>query len=765
MVTSSAASKKFKTKLGVLTSGGDAQGMNAAVRAVVRTALKMGAQPYAILEGWAGAVEGGNKIKPMKWADVSVVLNRGGTTIGTARCPEFRERDGMRTAAKHLVEQGIDRLIVIGGDGSLSGTEEFKGLWPELLKELVEREELSVETAQKHPALMVAGLVGSIDNDLVGSDMTIGTDSALHRILTAIDELSSTAASHQRTFVVEVMGRRCGYLPLMSAVAGGCDYVFIPEMPPACGWEQKLAERLRRGRKAGRRDSLVLVAEGATDRDGNRITAQRVADALEEEMGEAPRITILGHVQRGGTPSAYDRWMSTALGYAAVHEVLNQTTDDESFILGVRHNRIARLPLVETVKQTRAIAELVANKQYEQAVRARGKSFQQMYDVYRTMAIPPEYRDIKKRNQRIGILHVGGLAPGMNTAARAAVRVGIARGFTMVGIKDSFGGLMDGKVKELHWEDVEGWGFDGGAELGTRRAIPTIDQFYAIGRSIENHGIDALLLIGGFNAYLSAQEMVSERDRFPAFNIPMMCIPTSIDNNLPGSELSIGADSALNNAVWSLDRIKESAAASTRCFVADTMGRHCGYLALMAGIAAGAEFVYLDEDNTTLQDIANDAAMMTASFEEGRRLCLVVRNEEAGGRYNREFMARVFEEESRGRYDVRHSALGHLQQGGEPSPFDRLLATRMVDEAIEDLETTLDEGRIDARFIGLTAKDLEAQDLSVMNKQLDKTKRRPLQQWWMCMKPLIIATSRPEQIIDLPQLPLYDTNGDNKSTE
>ncbi|HMQ39467.1 MAG TPA: 6-phosphofructokinase, partial [Micropruina sp.] len=212
-------------RIGILTSGGDAQGMNAAVRAVVRTAITLGAEVYAIFEGYQGMIDGGDGIRRFGWDDVGNVLHRGGTVIGTFRSKQFRERDGRRIAARNLLAAGIDRLVVIGGDGSLSGLDAFRTEWPELLAELVASGELDRATADAHPALMIAGLVGSIDNDLVGTDMTIGADTALHRIVSAIDDLASTAASHQRSFVVEVMGRHCGYLALMAAVAGGCDYV------------------------------------------------------------------------------------------------------------------------------------------------------------------------------------------------------------------------------------------------------------------------------------------------------------------------------------------------------------------------------------------------------------------------------------------------------------------------------------------------------------------------------------------------------------
>ena len=212
-------------------------------------------------------MDGGDRIKPLAWDDVSGILQRGGTVIGTARCPAFRERDGMRTVARNLVERGIDRLVVIGGDGSLTGTDELRREWRGLLTELV-----AARAAHRRGRGAAPGAdgrrawSGSIDNDLVGSDMTIGADSALHRIIEAIDAISSTAASHQRSFVVEVMGRHCGYLPLMAAIAGGCDFVLVPESPPEDGWEDRMCAMLREGRAAGRRDSLVIVAEGAIDR-------------------------------------------------------------------------------------------------------------------------------------------------------------------------------------------------------------------------------------------------------------------------------------------------------------------------------------------------------------------------------------------------------------------------------------------------------------------------------------------------------------------
>ncbi|XCB30494.1 6-phosphofructokinase [Arcanobacterium hippocoleae] len=278
----------------------------------------------------------------------------------------------------------------------------------------------------------------------------------------------------------------------------------------------------------------------------------------------------------------------------------------------------------------------------------------------------------------------------MNPAARAAVKLGLDRGFEMVGIEGGFPGLLAGDLRELRWGDVEGWAEDGSAELGTRRTIPTVDQYYKLSRAIEDARLDALLIIGGFKGYKAAYEMVRERDRYPAFNIPIACVPASIDNNLPGAEMSIGVDTAINNNAHVIDRIRQSASASQRCFVVETMGRKNGYLALMSAISTGAEQVYLYENGITLSQLAEDTRRMINSFKRGRELYLVVRNENASEYYTTDLLRRIFEEEGGGLFDVRASIIGHMQQGGNPSPFDRTLAVRMVHKAISSLAAALD---------------------------------------------------------------------------
>jgi 6-phosphofructokinase 1 len=326
-------------KIGVLTSGGDAPGMNAAVRAVVRTGLEKGAAVFAIYEGFQGIVDGGSAIRQFHWGDVGGILQKGGTIIGTARCAEFRERAGRLRAARNLLSNGIDKLVVIGGDGSLTGATKMAREWGSLLVELVEKREISPETAAAHENLTVIGLVATIDNDMWGTDISIGADTALHRITNAVDAISSTAASHQRAFVVEVIGRHCGYLALMSALSTGADWVLIPENPPNLDdWEQKMCEELALGREIGRRDSIVIVAEGARNRAGEHISCNYVQEVLKEHLNEDAQVTILGHVLRGGSPSVFDRNVSTLFGHAAVEAILDPHNTGKAILTGIKGN-------------------------------------------------------------------------------------------------------------------------------------------------------------------------------------------------------------------------------------------------------------------------------------------------------------------------------------------------------------------------------------------------------------------------------------------
>ena len=733
-------------RIGVLTSGGDAPGMNAAVRAVVRAALDRGAEVYAVYEGYQGLVEGDQFIRAMQWNDVGGILQQGGTIIGTARSADFRTREGRLRAVKNLLDHGIDGLVVIGGDGSLTGADMLRAEWSGLIAELIERGELPAKIANEHPHLSIVGMVGSIDNDMAGTDITIGADSALNRITNAVDALSSTAASHQRAFVVEVMGRNSGYLALMSALATGADWALIPESPPDVdNWEEKMCEVLHAGRAAGRRDSIVIVAEGAIDRNGNKISSEHVREVLAERLKEDVRVTILGHVQRGGSPSGYDRIMSTLVGVAAVDEVLSANPDTPARMIGMKGNRVTRLPLMECVEKTHAINDAIRDLNFPRAMELRGRGYQECFHILRTMvrALPHSPKPGQRR-LRLAVLTASALAPGMNTAVRAAVRLGLDRGHHMLGVQGSLEGLIHNDMHEFEWMEVDGWAQMGGAELGTNRKLPSGRDFYAIARTIEERQIDGILFVGGWTAYEAMHLLVKERDNFPSFNIPMVCLPSTINNNLPGTELCVGADTALNNIVDAVNKIKQSAVASRRCFVVEVMSRYCGYLALMGMLATGAERAYLHEEGVTLDDLRKDVKLLNTGFAHGKRLGVMIRNERAHPIYTTDFIASLFEAEGGDLYEVRMSVLGHLQQGGDPTPFDRILATRFAYRCINFLEEKAASDSDEASVVGLSGSGYQFTPLDEALRGYDLAHQRPKQQWWMDLRPIARMLAQPE---------------------
>ena len=718
--------------------------MNAALRAVVRTGLNREMEVYAIYEGYSGMVEGGESIRPLSWTDVGGILHLGGTIIGSARCKDFRERTGRLRAVRNLLLHEIEGLIVIGGDGSLTGASLLHSEWNSLVQELVDSGQVTKKAAGRIKSLPVVGIIGSIDNDMFGSDITTGADTALHRIIDATDAISSTAASHQRSFVVEVMGRNCGYLALMAAMASGADWVLIPESPPDVDdWEAKMCEKLEKGRQMGRRDSMVIVAEGARDRKGAPITSRHIKEVLEERLGEDVRITVLGHVQRGGSPSAFDRNLSTLLGVEAIDAILSMESNGEPLVVGMQGNKLTRTSLKVALEKTKAVADAVAARKFDEALELRGHSFSASFEIVRTLVrASPHPPAPEQRRLRIAIMHGGGPAPGMNTAARAAVRIGIDRGHIMLGVRNAFRGLINNEITELNWMSVNGWATRGGSELGTNRTVPKGRDLYAIARSLEEHRIDGILMIGGWSGYQSIVELHNQRKNYPAFDIPMICLPATINNNLPGTELSVGADTALNSIISAVDKIKQSAVASQRAFIVEVMGYYCGYLALMGALATGAERVYLHEEGVTMHDLVADVEEFRNAFERGKRLGLVIRNEMANEVYTTNFMRMLFEEEGGSLFDVRQAILGHMQQGGEPSPFDRIFATRLGVHCIDFLEEHILKKDPLGVCIGQVRGELNLTQLDDVPRMMDYAHSRPLKQWWMDLRPIAQLLSR-----------------------
>ncbi|XP_037642708.1 ATP-dependent 6-phosphofructokinase, platelet type-like isoform X3 [Sebastes umbrosus] len=745
--------------IAVLTSGGDAQGMNAAVRAVVRMGIYVGAKVYFIYEGYQGMVDGGGYIKEATWESVSSMLQVGGTVIGSARCKEFRTHEGRLKAAHNLVQRRITNLCVIGGDGSLTGANLFREEWSGLLDELLQQGLIDKEAARSNSELHIVGMVGSIDNDFCGTDMTIGTDSALHRIIEVVDAIMTTAQSHQRTFVLEVMGRHCGYLALVSALACGADWVFIPEMPPEDGWEDSMCQKLSESRSRGSRLNIIIVAEGAIDRQGQPITSNFVKDLVVRCLGFDTRVTILGHVQRGGTPSAFDRILASRMGVEAVLALLEASPTTPACVVSLVGNQAVRLPLMECVQMTQEVQKAMDEKKFEEAVRLRGRSFENNLTTYRLLSYRTADSELPNGEEEAGgeersdssfnvaVLNVGAPAAGMNAAVRAAVRVGITEGHKMFAVNDGFEGFYKGQIKEIKWGDVGGWTGQGGSLLGTKRTLPG-KHLDKIAEQIRIHNINALLVIGGFEAYVGLLELSAARDKHTELCVPMVMVPATVSNNIPGSDLSIGSDTALNAITDTCDRIKQSASGTKRrVFIIETMGGYCGYLATVGGLAAGADTVYIYEEPFNIRDLQANVEHLTQKMKTSIQRGMVLRNENSNENFTTDFIYQLYTEEGKGVFDCRKNILGHMQQGGAPSPFDRNFGTKVAAKAIQWITRTLKEsykgGRVFANsedtacLLGMRRRALVFQPVSQLRDETDFVHRIPKEQWWLKLRPLM----------------------------
>ncbi|XP_020016946.2 ATP-dependent 6-phosphofructokinase, platelet type isoform X1 [Castor canadensis] len=732
--------------IGVLTSGGDAQGMNAAVRAVVRMGIYVGAKVYFICEGYQGMVDGGSNIVEADWESVSSILQVGGTIIGSARCKAFRTREGRLKAAGNLVRLGITNLCVIGGDGSLTGANIFREEWNGLLEELAQNGEIDKEAVQKYAHLNVVGMVGSIDNDFCGTDMTIGTDSALHRIIEVVDAIMTTAQSHQRTFVLEVMGRHCGYLALVSALACGADWVFLPESPPEEGWEESMCNRLSENRARKKRLNIIIVAEGAIDTQNRPITSEKIKEFVVSQLGYDTRVTILGHVQRGGTPSAFDRILASRMGVEAVIALLEATPETPACVVSLSGNHAVRLPLVECVQMTQDVQKAMDERRFKDAVQLRGRNFEGNLKIYKRLAIKLPDDQIPKSNCNVAIINVGAPAAGMNAAVRSAVRVGIADGHKVFAVYDGFDGFAKGQIKEIGWGDVGGWTGQGGSLLGTKRILPG-KYLEKIAAQMHAHSINALLVIGGFEAYLGLLELAAAREKHEEFCVPMVMVPATVSNNVPGSDFSIGADTALNTITDTCDRIKQSASGTKRrVFIIETMGGYCGYLANMGGLAAGADAAYIYEEPFDIRDLQSNVEHLTEKMKTTIQRGLVLRNESCSENYTTDFIYQLYSEEGKGVFDCRKNVLGHMQQGGAPSPFDRNFGTKISARAMEWITMKLKESQGKGKkfvnddsicVLGISKRNLLFQPVAELKKETDFEHRIPKVQWWLKLRPLM----------------------------
>lgn len=313
------------TKIGVLTSGGDAPGMNAAIRSVVRTCAYSGLQCMGIYRGYQGLIEG--DFEPLNARDVKNIINRGGTILKSARCKAFRTAEGRKKAYQQLVQANIDALVVIGGDGSFAGAQLF---------------------TQEHNNFPVIGIPGTIDNDILGSSYTLGFDTAINTVVEAIDKIRDTASAHNRLFFIEVMGRHAGHIALNAGVGAGAEEILIPEQNLGL---ERLLDSLKRSKKSGKSSSIVVVAEG--DTTGKSVFELKAY--VEEHLPIYDvRVSVLGHIQRGGKPTCFDRVLASRMGVKAVESLLTGITN---CMVGITDTHLVLTPIHEAIKAHTPIDE------------------------------------------------------------------------------------------------------------------------------------------------------------------------------------------------------------------------------------------------------------------------------------------------------------------------------------------------------------------------------------------------------------------------
>lgn len=304
-------------KIGVLTSGGDAPGMNAAVRSVVRSCVYNNVKITGILFGYQGIID--NKMKPMDARSVNNIINKGGTILKTARCEEFRSENGRKKAYDNIKKNQIDALVVIGGDGTFTGSMIF----------------------QKEFSIPIIGIPGTIDNDIYGTQFTIGYDTALNTVVNAIDKIRDTAISHNRLFFVEVMGRDAGHIAINAGIGAGAEEILVPEANMGL---ERLLDSLKRSEKSGKSSSIVVVAEG--DKTGKNVF--EIASYIEKNMPKYEvRVSVMGHMQRGGSPSCFDRVLASRMGVYAVEKLLS---GESNSMIGIINNEMTLCPLEKAIK-------------------------------------------------------------------------------------------------------------------------------------------------------------------------------------------------------------------------------------------------------------------------------------------------------------------------------------------------------------------------------------------------------------------------------
>ncbi|KAM8906390.1 LOW QUALITY PROTEIN: ATP-dependent 6-phosphofructokinase, muscle type-like [Lycaon pictus] len=446
------------------------------------------------------------------------------------------------------------------------------------------------------------------------------------------------------------------------------------------------------------------------------------------------------------------------MGVEAVMALLVGTPDTPACLVSLSGNQAVRLPLMECVQVTKDVTKAM-NRKFDEAMKLRGRSFMNNWEVYKLLAhIRPPVSKTSASMHTVAVMNVDAPAAGMNAAIRSTVRIGLIQGNRVLVVHDGFEGLAKGQMEEAGWSCVGGWTGQGGSKLGTKRTLPK-KSFEQISANITKFNIQGLIIIGGFEAYTGGLELMEGKEQFDELCIPLVLIPAMVSNNVPGSDFSVGTDTALYTICTTCDRIKQSAAGTKRrVFIIETMGGYCGYLATMAGLATGADAAYIFEEPFTIRDLQANVEHLVQKMKTTVKRGLVLRNEKCNENYTMDFIFNLYSEEGKGIFDSRKNVLSHMQQGGSPTPFDRNFATKMGTKAMNWMSGKIKESYRDGRIfantpdsgcvLGMRKRALVFQPVTELKDQTDFDHHIPKEQWRLKLRPILKILAKYEIDLD-----------------
>ena len=677
--------------IAVMTSGGDSPGMNAAVRGVMRAAQCRGWQVFGIRDAYRGLVSGGDCIFQLDTGAVGASFREGGTFLGSARYTAIAGNSSEAQALKvkalvNLRQLGITGLVVVGGDGSLTGAL--------ALHEFLQQQGAAF-TELEGMSLQIVGLPGSIDNDIPCTDMSIGVDTTLNTIVDCIDKLRDTATSHKRVSIVEVMGRLRGYLAVMSGLATGADHIFIREQPVGRRDLLDMLGELQASFDLGQQAGVIVRSEGAEFSTG--FIRESIANLLDSRRDV--RETILGHLQRGGAPTAYERVLAMRLGVRAV-ELLGNGNGEPVFA-GIRGNVITESP----------IAEVLAKKNAPSFRDTLSPGARACYELAQRLE-RPVVPAATGRRKKIAILTDGNNVSGMNMAVRSVARLALDAGMVVEGVRSGFDGLDNGaKTLPLGWNMLEMKSIlrRPGSLLGVSRGLRcSEDRFVRLAEGLERMQVDGLVTVGSLESYHVAAGIAQHA------GIPIVGIPADANCNLPGTNWVIGMDSALNDLCRGIDRAADTAHVQNKTFIIHLKWHYCYCLVHMAALAGGADQLIIDARETAEDDSRTLRAQIdrkvkalqdtVARGKLGTTIVFFSRRLETADSALALINAAIIDADLGGPATV--IPLETSYGGSVPTAFDRVLASRFGEAAFSLMQDMLGSSDASFHIVGVTGKDL-----------------------------------------------------------